>query len=315
LAQPTSHAAPAGGDDEDALYESDPAEAFANALKLWESGDFATALPIFQQAVDASGSPNARLYVARCLRDLGKLPEAYDQMRLTLQDALKMAQDEARYAQTRNTAAAELALLEARVARLVVVLDPAVAGAQVTVNDAPLPSERVGQPMAVHPGRVSVIARKPDGTSVQRVEDAAAGAMLTITLGAPTSAPPPTAPPPVSAPAAPDDDSEFGMVRAIGIGVAAVGVAGLVTFAVTRAQADAEIRTLEDECGAGPCTDPQYADVVDRGKTAETIAGVGLGIGIAGVLAGTAMIIFGGPGEDDAQQGWSPAPGGFGLHF
>ncbi|MBW2527564.1 MAG: hypothetical protein JRI23_25505 [Deltaproteobacteria bacterium] len=93
-----------------------------------------------------------------------------------------------------------------------------------------------------------------------------------------------------------------------------MGVAGLVVFGVTRAQADAEIATLEDECGPGPCTDPQYADVVDRGKTAETVSGVALGIGIAGVLAGTAMIIFGGPAEG-ADQAWAPAPGGFRVQF
>ena len=292
-----------------------PAEAFDVARRLWEAGDFATALPLFRRALESTHSPNARLYVARCLRDLGRLPEAYDEMRGTVKDAMAKAADEPRYAQTRDTAAAELALLEAKVARVVVVLEHSLAGAPVTVNGAHVAAERFSEPLALMPGEVSIAAHPAGGAAVERVQELAAGSMVTITLGQPAASAPVAESADEPAPVdEPDSGGGFGAVRAVGIGVAAVGVAGFVIFGVGRAQAGDEFATLESECGAGPCTDPAYADVVDSGKQAETMAGIGLGIGIAGVLAGTAMIIFGGP-SDDADAAWMPTADGFRVRF
>ena len=53
---------------------ADAAKAFEEGRKKWEAKDPAGALPLFQKAAQQSGSPNARLYVARCLRETGKLP-------------------------------------------------------------------------------------------------------------------------------------------------------------------------------------------------------------------------------------------------
>ncbi len=68
-------------------------------------------------------------------------------------------------------------------------------------------------------------------------------------------------------------------------------------MAVTGAAAQSKFSTLEEECADSRCTDPQYDRVIDDGKTLATVANVTLGVGIVGVLAGTAMIIFGGPSE------------------
>src|SRR5690606_23003072 len=59
---------------------ADAAKAFEQGRKKWDAKDPAGALPFFQKAAQQSGSPNARLYVARCLRETGKLPQAYDEM-------------------------------------------------------------------------------------------------------------------------------------------------------------------------------------------------------------------------------------------
>ena len=57
----------------------DSAATYAAAKKLFDAQSYAKALPLFQDAYAQSKSPNARVYVARCLRELGRLPEAYDE--------------------------------------------------------------------------------------------------------------------------------------------------------------------------------------------------------------------------------------------
>ena len=65
-----------------AASETVPAEAdsrakFAEALKLFSRGDAERSLPLFRQAAEVTGSPNAHLYVGYCLAQLGQRVEAY----------------------------------------------------------------------------------------------------------------------------------------------------------------------------------------------------------------------------------------------
>jgi hypothetical protein len=83
-------------------------------------------------------------------------------------------------------------------------------------------------------------------------------------------------------------------VRKAGFAVAGLGVAGMAVFGVTGFIAQNKFKTLEEECGSTRCTDIKYADVIDSGKTMALLANIGLGVGIAGIVGGGAMIIFGG---------------------
>ncbi|RLB60622.1 MAG: hypothetical protein DRI90_13295, partial [Deltaproteobacteria bacterium] len=170
-------------------------------------------------------------------------------------------------------------------------------------------------PVVVSPGTVRILATAPDGSTVQQDVAVAAGAIRTVTLPTPVASAPAPAGVADQPSEEPDGGGGFGALRFAGLAVSAVGVAGLVTFAIGRVQADGEIATLETDCGEGPCTDSTYADVIDRGQQAETMAGIGLGVGIAGVLAGAAMIIFGGPGGENTEAAWSVTHQGLRLRF
>ena len=290
----------------------DPAAAFARGLELWEAGDHAGAYPLFQRALAVTGSPNARIFVARRLRELGRLPEAYAEMQTTWRDAQAQADQEERYAATRDTAAAEIALLDTLVGKVIVALPAELAGATVVVNDETLTPARIGQPVVVNPGQVRIVATTGDGRRVEHAVAVAAGAIQTVTLSVGETAPPDAPDPTVDEPA---QGSWFSAMRVAGIAAGAVGVAGMVVFAIGRVQSDEEIATLEADCGAGPCTDPSYSDVIDRGQQAETMAGIGLGVGIAGLLAGTALILFGEPSAEDAEAAWDLTPQSLRLRF
>jgi len=118
--------------------ESDQgATAFTEGRKRFKAGQYAEALPLFEQAFQASHSPNARLYLARTLRALDRLTEAYTELQATLDEARARAESEPRYVETRDASAAELALLEPKVGKLTVVLSGPTAGAEVRIDGAP----------------------------------------------------------------------------------------------------------------------------------------------------------------------------------
>jgi hypothetical protein len=293
--------------------EADAAKAFDEGRKLFEQKkDAPAALPLFQQAVDQTGSPNARLYLARCLRDVGKTARAYDEMARTVRDARDRAEKDERYVATRDAAAAELALLEGKVGHLVITLDSTLKNARVSLDGLAIASGELGKPLTVMPGEVRVVADAADGTQLTRTVFIKAAGTETVTLAREGSA----VIGPVKQPEEPprdDGGGGFGVVRGVGIGVAAVGLGGIALLAVGTVKAGDDFAALEQACGSGPCA-ASYQDVIDSGKTWETVSFVGLGVGIAGVLAGTAMMIWGGPSEPE-KAAFQPTADGFSIRF
>lgn len=274
---------------------------FNAAQRLFDAGKYAEALALFRKAHEATGSPNAHLMMARCLLALGRTADAYEAMAATAREATVQAEAEPKYVQARDAAAAQLALLEQKVGRLIVVLaDPSVR-ASVTLNGEPLPPDRHGVPVAVEPGRMVIVATEPGGSSVRREVDVHAGETKTVALSfAPDVdrsaelAPEPRQ----SAPLAPVSAARGGGVRTAGIAVAGFGVAGMVMFGVTGAISQSKFATLEKECPQKPCTDvAKYGPLIDSGRLFDTLANVGLAVGIMGLVGGGAMIALGGPSK------------------
>lgn len=288
---------------------------FKKAQAAYEAKDFAAALELARAAVDATGSPNARLYVARCLRELGRVAEAHAEMEQTLRDAREQAVNDEKYTPTRDAAAAELALLDQRVGKVVVALVDAPPDARVEINGQPLENTRRGLPVAVTPGDVLVRASAEGAAAVEKQTRIAAGQTHTITLvfrdaAQETETPPQPAPPP------PAPRKSGGGLRTVGYVTAGVGVLSLGVFAVTGAMASSKLSQLDDECGGARCTDPRYADTVDSGKRLETISNVSLIVGSVGVLAGGAMILFGGPSaERGGSASVSASPAGASFNY
>jgi hypothetical protein len=284
-------------------------EAFAEAQKLYDSGDFAGALPRFEALSKETDSPNARLYVARCLRELGKTAEAYDHMAETVRYSTEKAASDSKYSPTRDAAAAELALLAAKVGHLVIAVADAPEGSSVTLDGTSVDAAKVGTPLTVIPGNHVVELSGQGFDAVRREVEVKAGESRTLTLLAKSS-------PVTSEPKPPPPDEKKtsgGELRIFGIVCAALGGAGLATFAATGTMASSKFTTLEEECGGARCTDPTYADVIDEGKTLELVANITLGVGAAFAAASIPLIIWGGPSETSTTAALSPTPGGAAL--
>ena len=128
---------------------------FERAQKLHDAGRCKQALPLFEELTAATKSPNARLYVARCLKQVGRIAEAYEQMRATTREAAT----ESRYVATRNAAAAELAIIEPMVGRLLVRLVERPNGLTLKLNDRQIALTALAKPLGVAPGRYTLVAQ------------------------------------------------------------------------------------------------------------------------------------------------------------
>src|SRR5262245_30828388 len=127
---------------------------YEDAQKLYHARRFSDALPMFESLRD---SPNARLYVARCYRELGRFPDAYEEMSTTKDEAAKRAKAEQRYAATRDAAQKELRELREKVA--LVQLRPAAKykDLEIEINGRFYRNPaRLKKPIPVMPGAVRV---------------------------------------------------------------------------------------------------------------------------------------------------------------
>jgi hypothetical protein len=280
-----------------AWAQADAQQLFADAQQRFDQRDYGGALPLFQQALEVSKSPNARLYVGRCLRALGRVVEAYDAMYATTREATKRAEADPKYGPTRDAAASELALLEPLVGKVVIAWSGAKSAA-ITLDGKAVAAEKVGEPVTVMPGEHVVVVTPPGGKAIEQKILVEGGQSRMVTIG-PEGGTGPGKPGEGEPSPEPAAESSGGVVRMAGYGVTALGVAGMVLFGVGASQAQGKWGQLEDECGAVRCADPAYADTIDSGKTWQTVANVSLGVGIAALAGGIAMIIFGGPSEPE----------------
>ena len=268
-------------------------EMFESANKLFGEKKYDAALLLFRKVHEQSQSPNARLMIGKCLLAQGQLAEAYNELSTTLREAAQRAETEAKYANTRDAAAAELAPLETKIAKIVITLVNAPTGARVLLAGVEVPSDKLGKPIAVLPGSVEVTAEGLAQGTTTRKEDLKGGESKVIVFESKIATP--DKPPPPVDPVVPAEEMVGGGVRRAGYGIIGLGVVGMGLFAFGGIQSDAKFATLEKECGGTRCTDIKYADIVDSGKNMDLLANVGLGVGIAGLVAGTVMVIVGGP--------------------
>ena len=161
----------------------------------------------------------------------------------------------------------KLGLLEKKVGRVTVTLTDAPAGVTVTVNAKPLAPERIGTPVGLAPGKVSVVASAA-GHPDQRAEvvDAAGEDNPAALHFAPAANGGPIAPVATTSPAS-SSGVKMSTMRVAGIAVAGVGVVGFVVFAIAGSSSNAKYAVVKAHC-SGPCTDPKYIGEVSSGQDA-----------------------------------------------
>ena len=289
-------------------YAADAGQVFTEGKKLFDHGEYEAALAKFREALGLSGSPNARLYVARCLQNLGRLPEAYEEMQRAMREAAEKAPTDSKYVSTRDAAAAQVAIMEPKIGKLVIALVGAGDTVNVTLDGQPVLKERLGQPIPVEPKTVSLIATETGKKNAERKIEIKPGQTVTVTLelraegegggSAPTGTATTTTEPPPPVDTGP---SQITPLRGLGIAALVLGVGGGVTFAVTGIMVNKKQSSLENDyhCTSdGACPTDGFQDTASAGKTLQIVADIGLGVGIAGVIGGVLLLVLGGPDEE-----------------
>jgi hypothetical protein len=164
--------------------------------------------------------------------------------------------------------------------------------------------------MVIAPGTIRVTAKAPGYVAYDETlaVDAGANETITVTLAAAAKQQPPPSkaePDPFKDdhPKGPATVREGGGVRTLGVVVLGVGIAGGVTFAVAGLMSNSRYDEIQAECAKQTCNQKSHGERIDGGKTLDLVANIGLVAGGVGVLAGSLMILFGGPTERPATTG------------
>jgi hypothetical protein len=262
-------------------------------------------------SLEVVNSPNARLVLARALRDSGKLDAAWAEYAATAEGATHLAAADPRYQQTADAAKSEQGELEPKLAFVTVTIAHAPPDATLKVGGRTVPAAAWAAPIAVPQGALDVVLVGADGKELARkTVPAAVGEKTPVDLDAQPA--PPATPPPPSADDIPPSDkpveekpatsSSRRNLRVPAYAVAGVGGASLVVFGVFGAMGKSSYNDLHAACPGGVCP-PSKSSEISSGKTQELVANVALGVGIAGVAAGATLFVLSlGGGSSSSTQ-------------
>ena len=263
---------------------------YGKGSDLFKAKKFPLALEQFRLSYAAVPSPNSHLYIARCLAAMGDSRAAYAEFDKVVEEAGERGKTEDKYLPTRDTARVERDELLPKVALVTISVTHPGPTTIVRVGATEVPRDQWDKPFAVAPGNVEATIAAGDraitsqsatinaGQSHTLVLDAAAAPTIAGAGGGGDVTPPTTT-------------SSRSALFPAGIVVGAVGVGGLVMFAVAGSMSQSTYSSLEKECGSGPCP-ASRADDISSGKTQQTLANVGLIVGAVGVAAGVTMVVL-----------------------
>ncbi|HEX3343953.1 MAG TPA: hypothetical protein VHS09_05240 [Polyangiaceae bacterium] len=274
-----------------------------------------------RESLDVVNSPNARLVLARALRDAGNFSEAWAEYGRTIADATALAATEERYAKTAEAATTERGELEPKLAFVVVTVANAPADATVKAGGRVVTASEANGPVVVPAGAVDVVLTDAAGKELARqTVSATVGQKTPVTLDAqPVATPkPPTEvakedkadeahvaepPPPAS------NGSKLRMYSYVAGGV---GVAGLALFTVFGLIDNSTYRDLQSSCPHNACP-PSKQGEIDSGRTQQTVANVSLVVGGLGVAAGATLFVLSLSSKPSSNTGLVVAPGYLGV--
>lgn len=277
-------------------------ERFFAGQKLYNDKKFEEALAEFRASYAAVPSPNSRLYIARCLRKLGRNGAAYEEYGQVILEAADRVAEDKKYAATQQAATEERAEIKDKVGMIKLVVPTGVAGVKVRVGADEVPPLQWGQPFAADVGSVTVRAEAPGRAPFEKTIEVKPGEAqeVAVELGG-------------------DGGSDSGgggfnfmsdlPLRTMAIASGGVGVVGLAMWSIFGLSASSRYDELDRKC-AGRC-DPFYQDDVDAGRRETAASTAGLVIGILGVAGGAAFFTI--DYMNRSSAGKAPGSGGSGA--
>ena len=274
---------------------------FQQARDLFKQERYAEACPRFAESQRLEPKLGTLLNLAVCHEKTGKIATAWTECTsaatIARRDGAKDREDFARE---------QVAILEKKLARVVVQADASAAGPSVTLDDQPLDRTALNTPLPIDPGKHRISALAPGkiawSTEIEAPSDRAE---LTVTIpaleAAVTPAPPPMpleaapispAPPRPLAPVAPAGAPTSGRSEILKIAYAGfgLGAAGVITGAIAGAITLARAGTIRDTCTNDRCGKDQEAEI-SSATTIANVSNVGFAVGALGVGVGVGALL------------------------
>lgn len=268
---------------------------FTRGRELFGEEEYEEALAEFRESLSRVPSPNSRLYIARCLRELGRVGEATAEFMLTVAEARDRASTDPRFHRTAEAAQRELDEVREGVAWLNIDIDDPPESLDISIGERQIPLIALGVPIPVDPGRLIIRAQALEHESVVEELSLRAGQResLRIELQPLERA--------ESADGERGDVNEVPVERAeepsgsrgmvigsgIGFGVGGVGAALFATFGALALQRASE---LDQACGDDGC-DPEYRGDLEQGQLYQTLSNVGIVVGVVGLVTGVVLLL------------------------
>lgn len=306
-------AAPVWGAEPTAAERDEAKRLYVEGKKLRAEGKLAEATASLRRAHTLAPTPVTRLELARALEAAGGLTEAlalYESIPALPQTATETQKSVAARREAESAARA----LAPRIPEVRFTLTPPDAEVVVVLDERPLEAAALGAPRRLDPGEHRVVARFGE-TAVETRFSLAEAEHRTVPLERPAPPPAPTPPPPAptpvaSAPSAPPaptpapprapepaPPSRDSLLVPAAFTVAGVGLlTGIVTGAITLAQAS----DLEAQCPGGQCP-PDSHDLLSANHTLATTSNVAFALAGAAAAVGTVAWLW----QDGADE---PAP-------
>ncbi len=295
--------------------------------------DWERAAMELRASLEVVDSPNARLELARTLRDSDKLGEAWVEYGRVIETATKLASIEDRYVKTADAAITERGEIEPKLAFVTVTLENAPANAALKVGGRVVPPEQWAGPIVATAGAVDVVLADEGGKELARsTVSASIGQKTPVSLD--VKAPPSPSPGAKSALDTNDDDKpgaaeepkaevvapvafDKTKLRPFAYVAGGVGVAGLATLAIFGLMSNSTYSDLQSACppshGGCPASAGKQSEI-SNGQTQQTVANVGLVFGIVGAAAGVTLFVLSMPPKAPvANAALVVAPGYFGV--
>lgn len=257
---------------------------FKEGKDLEAEDRWAEALERFEKVAAVKMTPQVRFHIALSQENLGRLVAAINGFELAADEARragKGAEDVAENAPKRAAA------LRARVAKLEVHVTGTILQSKVLLDGQAIPKALYGSAIPVDPG-AHKIEVDTDGTITFRKDvtlEEGQNQPIAIEVHDVEKVDEPPPPPPPPPPPADEGLGRLPAYAAAGVGVLALGGAGV--FLGLR---ESTLSSIREHCPTDTTCDSRYRDDIDTqkadGQTYTTTANVLLGVGAAGLVAG-----------------------------
>ncbi len=266
---------------------------FLKGKASFDHNDLPGALEEFRASLEIVASPNARLYVARTLREMGRLVEAYAEFGRTAAEAKEKEREDGRYGKAAEAALAERASITPQIGFVQLNIKNSTEATNVTVAGSPLIRAGWSDPVPVKPGEVEVEVVTPGVLPIRKTLKIAAGQKTPLDVDAGVGGTGDPANP--SKPLTPVNEHPpeghhgKGWMLPVAIAGGGVGVIGLAIFIGAGVASQSTYDDLKTKCGAAPCPS-SLAGEVSGGKSQQAVANTGLVIGLIGVAVGATFL-------------------------